>query len=114
MKISILDDDDDTLRTLYRLARLKGHGVEVCNDHVQHVDALAQRFRETEALVLIRERTEIRAPLLRRLPKLPLISQRGVYPSNRALRRLLAEVSALNRQPPRPRSTGDVAAGKSR
>jgi D-3-phosphoglycerate dehydrogenase len=36
-------------------------------------------LRETEALVLIRERTEIRAPLLRRLPKLRLISQRSVY-----------------------------------
>jgi D-3-phosphoglycerate dehydrogenase len=30
--------------------------------------------------VLIRERTEIRAPLLERLPKLRLISQRSVYP----------------------------------
>jgi D-3-phosphoglycerate dehydrogenase / 2-oxoglutarate reductase len=37
-------------------------------------------LRETEALVLIRERTEIRAPLLRRLPTLRLISQRSVYP----------------------------------
>src|SRR5207244_5955308 len=44
------------------------------------VDALAERLRESEALVLIRERTEIRAPLLRRLPKLRLISQRSVYP----------------------------------
>jgi D-3-phosphoglycerate dehydrogenase / 2-oxoglutarate reductase len=31
-------------------------------------------------LVLIRERTQIRAPLLDRLPKLRLISQRSVYP----------------------------------
>src|SRR5207244_381530 len=53
---------------------------EVWNDHVQDVDALAGRLRETEALVLIRERTDIRAPLLRRLPKLRLISQRSVYP----------------------------------
>jgi D-3-phosphoglycerate dehydrogenase len=36
-------------------------------------------LRNTEALVLIRERTEIRAPLLQRLPKLRLISQRSVY-----------------------------------
>src|SRR5262249_11915651 len=33
-----------------------------------------------EALVLIRERTQIRAPLIERLPKLKLISQRSVYP----------------------------------
>ena len=62
------------------LRELAGHDVEVWNDHVQDVDALAERLRETEALVLIRERTEIRAPLLRRLPKLRLISQRSVYP----------------------------------
>ena len=36
--------------------------------------------RESEALVLIRERTEIRDRLLERLPLLRLISQRSVYP----------------------------------
>jgi len=80
MKISILDDYHDTLRTLESFAKLSGHDVEVWSDHVQDVDALAERLRDTEALVLIRERTEIRAPLLRRLPKLRLISQRNVYP----------------------------------
>jgi D-3-phosphoglycerate dehydrogenase / 2-oxoglutarate reductase len=80
MKISILDDYHDTLRTLDCFAKLSGHDVEVWTDHVQEVDALAERLRDTEALVLIRERTEIRAPLLRRLPKLRLISQRSVYP----------------------------------
>jgi D-3-phosphoglycerate dehydrogenase len=80
MKISILDDYHDTLPTLDCFSKLSRHDVEVWNDHVQDVDALAERLRETEALVLIRERTEIRAPLLRRLPKLRLISQRSVYP----------------------------------
>src|SRR3989449_1521878 len=80
MKISILDDYHDTLRTLDCFTRLSGHDVEVWNDHVQDVDARAERLRETEALVLFRERTEIRAPLLERLPALRLISQRSVYP----------------------------------
>jgi D-3-phosphoglycerate dehydrogenase len=80
MKISVLDDYDDTLRTLDCFTKLSGHDVEVWNDHVQDIDLLAERLRETEVLVLIRERTEIRAPLLRRLPKLRLISQRSVYP----------------------------------
>jgi D-3-phosphoglycerate dehydrogenase len=80
MKISILDDYHDTLRTLDCFTKLSGHDVDIWNDHVQDVDALAERLRETEALVLIRERTEIRAPLLGRLPKLRLISQRSVYP----------------------------------
>jgi D-3-phosphoglycerate dehydrogenase / 2-oxoglutarate reductase len=80
MKISILDDYFDTVRTLPCFAKLKGHDVTVWNDHVQDTDALAARLADTEALVLIRERTKIRAPLLERLPKLKLISQRSVYP----------------------------------
>ena len=80
MKISILDDYHDTLRTLDCFAKLSGHEVTIWNDHVQDVEALAGRLRETEVLVLIRERTEIREPLLRRLHTLRLISQRSVYP----------------------------------
>jgi D-3-phosphoglycerate dehydrogenase len=80
MNISILDDYFDTLRTLDCFAKLEGHNVTIHNDHVQDVDALAERLKDTEALVLIRERTQIRAPLLERLPKLKLISQRSVYP----------------------------------
>ncbi len=80
MKVSILDDYHGTLRTLHCFEKLNGHAVEIWNDHVQDVDALAERLKETEALVLIRERTKIRAPLLERLPKLRLISQRSVYP----------------------------------
>ncbi len=80
MKISILDDYFDTLRHLPCFQKLAGHDVEIWNDHIQDVDALAERLRDTEALVLIRERTAIRAPLLERLPNLRLISQRSVYP----------------------------------
>ena len=80
MKISILDDYHDTLRSLPCFAKLAGHEVEIWNDHVQDVDALAGRLKDTEALVLIRERTQIRAPLVERLKKLRLISQRSVYP----------------------------------
>ena len=80
MKISILDDYFDTVRTLPCFKKLAGHDVTVWNDHVQDTDTLAERLRDTEALVLIRERTKIRAPLLERLPKLKLISQRSVYP----------------------------------
>jgi D-3-phosphoglycerate dehydrogenase len=80
MKISILDDYHDTLRTLTCFQKLNGHDVEVWNNHVQDVDTLAQRLKDTEVLVLIRERTKISAPLLDRLHKLKLISQRSVYP----------------------------------
>ncbi|MEJ0047565.1 MAG: hypothetical protein WDN04_16655 [Rhodospirillales bacterium] len=68
MNVTILDDYFDTLRTLQCFKKLAGHKVTIWNDHVQEVDALARRLADTEALVLIRERTEIRAPLLERLP----------------------------------------------
>ena len=80
MKISILDDYFDTLRTLDCFARLTDHEVTIWNDHVQDVDVLAERLCDCDALVLIRERTEIGAPPLERLPRLRLISQRSVYP----------------------------------
>ena len=80
MKISILDDYHDTVRTLACFEKLAGHEVTIWNDHVQDNDMLAQRLGDAEVLVLIRERTAIRAPLIERLPKLRLISQRSVYP----------------------------------
>ena len=80
MKVAILDDYHDTVRTLACFSKLAGHEVTIFNDHVQDTDALAARLADVEALVLIRERTAIRTPLLERLAKLRLISQRSVYP----------------------------------
>jgi len=80
MRVSILDDYFDTLRTLECFRILDGHDVTVWNDHVQDVDALSERLADTEALVLIRERTTVDAALLERLPHLRLISQRSVFP----------------------------------
>ena len=80
MKIAILDDYFDTIRTLPCFHKLAGHAVVIWNDHVQDTDTLAARLKDTECLVLIRERTKIQADLLERLPRLKLISQRSVYP----------------------------------
>jgi len=80
MKIAILDDYFDTLRRLECFRKLDGHQVTIWNDHVDDVDVLASRLRDTEALILIRERTQVRAALLEKLPALRLISQRSVYP----------------------------------
>jgi D-3-phosphoglycerate dehydrogenase len=80
MKVAILDDYFDTLRTLPCFAKLAGHEVTVFTDHVQKLEPLAHRLRDAEALVLIRERTQIRKELLERLGSLRLISQRSVYP----------------------------------
>jgi D-3-phosphoglycerate dehydrogenase / 2-oxoglutarate reductase len=80
MKVAILDDYFDTLRSLDCFEKLSGHEVVVWTDHAQDVDGLAERLAGCEALVLIRERTAIRDALLSRLPRLRLISQRSVYP----------------------------------
>jgi D-3-phosphoglycerate dehydrogenase len=80
VRVAVLDDYFDTLRALPCFSRLADHDVDVWTDHVDDVDVLAERLQEVEALVLIRERTAIRAPLLDRLPRLRLISQRSVYP----------------------------------
>src|SRR5438128_4607721 len=80
MNITNLDDYQDTIRTLACFPKVAGHKVTIWNDHTKDVDTLAGRLKDTEALVLIRERTPIRAPLLERLDKLRLISQAGVVP----------------------------------
>ena len=80
MKVHILDDWFDTLRTLPCFDLLKGHDVTVWNDHQPDPAALAARIADAEALVLFRERTKITAELLAGCPDLKLISQRSVYP----------------------------------
>ena len=80
MNITILDDYQDTIRTLTCFGKVAGHQVTIWNDHTKDVDVLAARLKDTEALALLRERTPIRAPLLERLDKLRLISQVSVYP----------------------------------
>ncbi|MGH7916843.1 MAG: D-2-hydroxyacid dehydrogenase family protein [Candidatus Binataceae bacterium] len=80
MKITILDDYQDTVRTLKCFGKVASHEVKIWNDHTKDVDVLAARLKDTEALVLIRERTPIRAPLIERLSQLRIISQVGPYP----------------------------------
>ena len=80
MRVVILDDYMNTLRTLECFTKLDGHDVTVWTDHVQETDALADRLRDADVIVLIRERTRIDAGLLERLPHLRLISQRNAYP----------------------------------
>jgi D-3-phosphoglycerate dehydrogenase len=79
MRVDILDDYTDALRTLPCFERLDGHDVTVWTDRADE-DTLADRLRSSQALVLIRERTRIRRSLVERLPELRLISQRSAYP----------------------------------
>lgn len=80
VNITILDDYQNAVRSLRCFDMLAGHRVTIWNDHTKDTDILAERLGDAEALVLIRERTPIRAELIERLPRLRLISQRSVYP----------------------------------
>lgn len=80
MRVAILDDWHDTLKTLPCFSKLKPFDVTIFNDHVEDVDVLAERLAGMDAVVLIRERTHIRRALVDRLPHLRLISQRSVWP----------------------------------
>ena len=77
MHIIIPDDYQDAVRTLDCFSKLAGHEVTIYNDTRKSIEALAKRFKDANALVLIRERTAITEALLKRLPKLKMISQTG-------------------------------------
>ncbi|GAB2872351.1 D-2-hydroxyacid dehydrogenase family protein [Paraburkholderia jirisanensis] len=77
MKIAILDDYQDAVRKLDCFQLLADHDVKVFNNTVRGLGQLASRLAETDALVLIRERTRINSQLLDKLPNLRMISQTG-------------------------------------
>ncbi|WKV52215.1 D-2-hydroxyacid dehydrogenase family protein [Dickeya fangzhongdai] len=76
MNIAILDDYQDTVRRLDCFSLLNGHQVRILNQTYDTAQ-LAAQLQDTEALVLIRERTRITDELLAQLPNLKLISQTG-------------------------------------
>ena len=77
MKITILDDYQHIIKKLKCFELLKGQNVEILHQNEKNIDKLAQLISDTEILVLTRERTLITEELLKRLPKLKLISQTG-------------------------------------
>jgi D-3-phosphoglycerate dehydrogenase len=77
MKIAVLDDYQDAVRTLDCFKLLDAHEVKVFNNSTRGLGQLAIRLAPYDALVLIRERTAISRALLAKLPNLKLISQTG-------------------------------------
>jgi D-3-phosphoglycerate dehydrogenase len=80
MRIAVLDDYTDIVRSLDAFSQLDGHDVTVLTEHVADPAALADRLQGVEALALNRERTTVGEDLLRRLPDLRLLSATGGYP----------------------------------
>ena len=77
MKIAILDDYQDCVRTLDCFRRLDGHEVVVLNETIADPRALAARLAGVQAVVLIRERTRLTRELIAMLPDLRIVSQTG-------------------------------------
>lgn len=77
MRITILDDYQDAVRQLDCFKILDGHDVQILKQSYSDPALLAEKLSDTEALVLIRERTQITEHLLSHLPRLKLISQTG-------------------------------------
>lgn len=80
LRVAILDDYQDVVRTLDCFSTLQGHDVTVWTDAVADVDVLAERLADADVLVLLRERTRVDEALVSRLPNLKLISQNGHVP----------------------------------
>ncbi|MDF4976322.1 D-2-hydroxyacid dehydrogenase family protein [Vibrio parahaemolyticus] len=76
MKITVLDDYQDVVKTLDCFDLLSHHDVSILNETLPESELVVQ-LQETDVLVLIRERTVITESLLSRLPNLKVISQTG-------------------------------------
>ncbi len=81
LKIGIPDDYADVVRTLPAFTKMAGHTVSIWSDAAASLDGLVERFKDVEALVLLRERTPISAALVARLPQLRLVTISGPYPN---------------------------------
>jgi len=77
MNIVILDDYQDAVRKLKCASKLDAYAAKVYTNTVKGMGQLAVRLKDAEALVLVRERTQLNRALIEKLPKLRLISQTG-------------------------------------
>jgi len=77
MQITVLDDYQDAVRKLDCAQQLEGHDLKIFSNTVKGVGQLSVRLRDTQALVLIRERSALSRQLLEKCPKLQLVVQTG-------------------------------------
>ncbi len=77
MTITILDDYQNVIKELECFSALQNQEVQIINSTEKNIEVLAQKLKNTEILVLARERTQVNGALLSLLPNLKLISQTG-------------------------------------
>jgi D-3-phosphoglycerate dehydrogenase len=77
MRIAIPDDYQDIVHRLKCFELLKGHDVVRFREPARDLDQLAERLRDAEVVVAIRERVAFPRTLLARLPRLKLLALVG-------------------------------------
>ncbi|MCI1266410.1 MAG: D-2-hydroxyacid dehydrogenase family protein [Saprospiraceae bacterium] len=77
MTITILDDYQNVISKLKCFSLLNNQDVQIINTTEKDLNRLAQQIKNTDILVLTRERTAVDGTLLSLLPRLKLISQTG-------------------------------------
>jgi phosphoglycerate dehydrogenase-like enzyme len=79
VRVAVLDDYQGVAREMADWGLLPpGTEVQVFRDHLADEDRLADRLRDFEVVVAMRERTPFRRPLLERLPALRLLVTTGM------------------------------------
>lgn len=76
MKIAVLDDYQDVVKTLDCFELVSAHDITIFNETFDESE-LIPKLKDTEVIILIRERTVITESLLSRLSSLKVISQTG-------------------------------------
>jgi phosphoglycerate dehydrogenase-like enzyme len=75
MKVAILDDYQNVALTMADWSGVsKRAEIEVFNDHLADLDAVAARLAPYDILAVMRERTPVRRELMERLPNLKMIA----------------------------------------
>lgn len=77
MKIAVLDDYQDAVRSLKAYGKVAGHDVSVFRDAAADHATLANRLKDADAIVLNMQRTGLPAAVIDALPNLKVISQTG-------------------------------------
>lgn len=77
MKISVIHDYADVLRTTRAFPRLQGHEVIIHNDAYTDPARVVEQVKGCDALVLTQQRVPITRRIIEQLPQLKFISQTG-------------------------------------
>jgi D-3-phosphoglycerate dehydrogenase len=77
MKIAVIHDYADVLRTTRAYPRLKDHEVVIYNDAYTDPNRVVEQVDGCEAVVLTQQRVRMTRSIIERLPKLKFISQTG-------------------------------------